>query len=686
MPTDVPTWEETTDVPAWDETKAVAAPPATPRFDTSKVKLTPYQEIYLRTGMTDPSRDTAMTMADIVGGHGGSAQSAANVLRMAGAAPGAVMSGAGSVARGFGADFVSAMFNDPEYGGNLRTLISDDKMPVDKFLSEVSKTNPKLATLGKIGQGIAGTAPMLAIADLPAATQKVALLGFTGKMMADVPDKATQLGSELGKPKDQQDSDKITSLVSDIAQDIGFSAVGGVGLKRGFTKPQPSPLQGPPATGAVLQRPPGAVPPPTTGATEFGQIPGVPTRGIPAPPMPDPRLVRARPVVPGTPAEPRETSIQTIQRTQAKTVSQIQQLFPKAGLSREQARVLRNVAWGIPEPTTPTTYAETIRGNQGQLRTPGQVAEGGEAPGRHDLEQAAPGQPEPVDTREETEGKIPLTPEPGTVRLYRGQPGAGGSGSFWSTDPNYARSFGENVQFVDVPKDVADSARAAFQKTGSGTPGAHILPDEWQKKAQPMERPPEQKAQEVPDEPETVISPAVEVKGQRFIGADHGEAIINAAKAGVDATKAEHVFLTSQNRLVNRMQGKELFEKQTGRKVSKPEQGLHSEDMKAAGVAKRAAEPEKPTVPAPQDNWQVVVQTFRAKFPVSSRLLIPHKRNGPNPRPSNPYGPPATKSRIFPNSRPGVTHLPKQKNCWLHSPYPHRQKPQQMRLPRSNRS
>ncbi len=349
-------------LPDFDSLKpysAPTAPPTTPRFDTSKIKLTPYQEIYAETGMTDPSRDPSMTMADIVGGHGGSAQSAANVYRMAGAAPGAILSGVGNVARGYGADFVSAMFNDPEYGGNLRALVSDDTMPVDKFLSEVSRTNPKLATLGKIGQGVAGTAPMLAIGDLPAAAQKAALVGFTAKMISDAPQIATQLGDELGKPKDQQDPDKISSLVSDAVQVVGFSAVGAVGAKRAFTKPVTPPMQGPLATGAIMQPPRGAIPTPTTGATELGQIPGVPTQGIPARPIVDlgPKPTGYRPVVPGTPAEPRETSIATIRRAQAKTIAQIQQLFPKAQLSREQARALRNTAWGIPEPPTPSTHA-----------------------------------------------------------------------------------------------------------------------------------------------------------------------------------------------------------------------------------------------------------------------------------------------------------------------------------------
>lgn len=89
-----------------------------------------------------------------------------------------------------------------------------------------------------------------------------------------------------------------------------------------------------------------------------------------------------------------------------------------------------------------------------------------------------------------------LVNEP-AVTLYRGQQGAGAGGAHWSSDPTYARSFGPDVQEVTVPKSVADAARAEFQKTGSGTPGAHLLPDEWQKQAKPMEVAPEAKVIDV---------------------------------------------------------------------------------------------------------------------------------------------------------------------------------------------
>ena len=52
-----------------------------------------------------------------------------------------------------------------------------------------------------------------------------------------------------------------------------------------------------------------------------------------------------RPTVPATPPEPYETVLQTIRAADARTIGAIQQLFPKAQLNRERARVLRDAAF-----------------------------------------------------------------------------------------------------------------------------------------------------------------------------------------------------------------------------------------------------------------------------------------------------------------------------------------------------
>jgi len=77
-------------------------------------------------------------------------------------------------------------------------------------------------------------------------------------------------------------------------------------------------------------------------------------------------------------------------------------------------------------------------------------------------------------------------PKPGTVRLYRGSggvEGAGTGGSFFSRDVKRARTYGPNVEYVDVPEDVANAAKERAKKEGSGTSGDHVLPNEWVNKS-----------------------------------------------------------------------------------------------------------------------------------------------------------------------------------------------------------
>jgi hypothetical protein len=87
------------------------------------------------------------------------------------------------------------------------------------------------------------TAPMLALGGLPALAQRAVLIGFTMKMMSDAPEVATALGDEFGKPPDQRDPDKVSSLVSDAIQITGFSTLGALGAAKGGPGPGPGPEQ-----------------------------------------------------------------------------------------------------------------------------------------------------------------------------------------------------------------------------------------------------------------------------------------------------------------------------------------------------------------------------------------------------------------------------------------------------------
>lgn len=131
----------------------------------------------------------------------------------------------GRLAFNTAADVVSSI--DPEhgneYGGNLAAMMSGGPLPVDKFLAEVSKTNPNLAVAGKTGKSLAEMAPLAGVAMAPATVQRLLAAGFTADMIAHAPELASELGTELGKPESEQDPDKITTLQSGLIQTAAFS-------------------------------------------------------------------------------------------------------------------------------------------------------------------------------------------------------------------------------------------------------------------------------------------------------------------------------------------------------------------------------------------------------------------------------------------------------------------------------
>lgn len=145
---------------------------------------------------------------------------------------------AGNVVRAIPSDVAETVSGTEPYYElhNLAAAALNEPLPIDKLLAEASTDAPTWATIGKISEGIAGTIPMMAaFGRLPVPAQKLALAGFTAQMLAGVPETARALGEELGKPKEEQDPDKITSLVSQGIQEVGFGVMGTIGTKRAFT-------------------------------------------------------------------------------------------------------------------------------------------------------------------------------------------------------------------------------------------------------------------------------------------------------------------------------------------------------------------------------------------------------------------------------------------------------------------
>jgi hypothetical protein len=412
-------WEMFAAKKPWELYAKAPAPPA-PRFDTSKVQLDPYQKSYLATGTTDPSRDPSMTPTDIVSGRGGSDESAANVYRMADAAPSAIVE---PIAAGIG-NIPARILRGAEETAGLppptRGVVTTDETGKQVLKSEPEplpfqagvpllkkgpfvneETDPVNSLLNKL---ITGSSTPGMLATLPLVESDLVKAYFLTQTIPGAIEGAKTALDPSKTPKERIEgamSGGVNSLFSYL---LAHKAA-----------PPAGQLQGPSATGAVLQRPPGAIPEPPP---NLGPIPGVPTRGIPSPTVPDPGRMLPRATVPGTPVEPRETSVETIRNAQAKTIRQIQDLFPKAELSREQARDLRKLAWGEPTTTPQQDYAREIQTPttvHGDLR-PQPVSREGPVPAP---ESGGGIQPQAEGRLPETsQGQVPLTPPEPTPEQF----------------------------------------------------------------------------------------------------------------------------------------------------------------------------------------------------------------------------------------------------------------------------
>lgn len=119
------------------------------------------------------------------------------------------------------------------------------------------------------------------------------------------------------------------------------------------------------------------------------------------------------------------------------------------------------------------------------------------------------------------------------------------------------------------------------------------LDDLTKKGEQPSEKAKEQEKEAVretveptgaaPTAPEFTLTPAVEAEGRVFTGMNHADAIVHAARNGVDALDAEHKFLGSDGKFYNRKEAGAIFEQKTGNKP-KFEEGLHSTELEQAGM------------------------------------------------------------------------------------------------------
>lgn len=131
-----------------------------------------------------------------------------------------------------------------------------ERADVEKFLKGASPKFVDVSTgLAEVGADTVNffTSPLgiatLGLGALPKAAQRAAALTFAYTMGKDVPELATQLGDELGKPEDKRDYQKIAKLAGQAAANTAFAAGG---VKHGAATPIAERLGASP----TLERPP----------------------------------------------------------------------------------------------------------------------------------------------------------------------------------------------------------------------------------------------------------------------------------------------------------------------------------------------------------------------------------------------------------------------------------------------
>lgn len=131
----------------------------------------------------------------------------------------------GNIARGAVAD-IAANRAGSEFAGNVPAAFQGEPLPVDAALAQAASEAPGWTTAAKISQGLAGSAPLIALFP-QGALGKLVAAGFTADMIAHAGPAATSLGEELGKNPQDRDYDKLTTAISDLSQSAGFAPFAG---------------------------------------------------------------------------------------------------------------------------------------------------------------------------------------------------------------------------------------------------------------------------------------------------------------------------------------------------------------------------------------------------------------------------------------------------------------------------
>lgn len=336
--------------------------PAPPR-----ASLDPYQKAYQQSGHVSPEEVGNTSLLEATAPEGGP------LLALGKKA----FEGVGNVARAGLTDFITGNENEPS---NLKALFSGNELPVDIQNRELAQDNPAVATLGKVGQSVAATAPLLAMGALPSWANRLIAAGFSADMISKAPKLASDLGSELGKPPGERDPDKLTSLISDAIQTGVFAPLAGAGAASETAKQRLSRNLVEQLNKADFSKADSGVTPISrTGefsspaeldASTFDPS-RIPTAGnLPAPVLPEPKSPRV--AIPATDKEPSQdiNVLQEIRQNKADTTAKVQALFPDSKLTREQAAELRRQAWDNASEPEPIKETPNVPGEEYESAPP----------------------------------------------------------------------------------------------------------------------------------------------------------------------------------------------------------------------------------------------------------------------------------------------------------------------------
>lgn len=159
--------------------------------------------------------------------------------------------------------------------------------------------------------------------------------------------------------------------------------------------------------------------------------------------------------------------------------------------AKARTKIAKGELRGLQAGTTPVSTDRIEQGLRGEAMSHEQIAPSGqiftERPALVDALDAQASKVKEITAAHGGNATVPVSAGAvphGHVRLYRGQELGGGGGTWFTTDPDLAKFYGD-VHYVDVPESVSKAAIPSHEPYPSLTDKRQLSP-EWAGKAQPL--------------------------------------------------------------------------------------------------------------------------------------------------------------------------------------------------------